>query len=359
MATTNWLSSLAQSWCIRALSHGPVPAHVAFIMDGNRRFAKRRARDSKYGHLLGWTALQSSLEWCLDLGVRVVTVYAFSIENFKRDPEEVKYLFDMMIDKLQLLSTESELVERHRIRIRICGQVSLLPLPVQQAAYDAERRTARHSGAILNICIPYTSRNEMAHAVSRVRSARETCSIAPTPPRSPFERAPTPSSSALATDPPSVERDSPDGSREDLSDLSPAELDAMTRQVEAKLYTAGCPPVDILLRTSGECRLSDFLLWQVCRSTTLQFVAPSWPEFSFWTFLPCLLDFQLARLGRSAQPPAFTFPTQLTWDPSRYPSALTASTLLLPAHEKTEVIGGEEAAYGSPPLEPTHFAAAQ
>ncbi|KAI9178940.1 cis-prenyltransferase [Blastocladiella emersonii ATCC 22665] len=256
-------------------------------MDGNRRFAKKLRQDKKVGHMMGWIALESALEWCLQLGIKVVTIYAFSIENFKRDPDEVSYLFEMMIEKFAYFATQNDFVERHQIRIRVMGDVSMLPIPVQRAAYEVERSTRHNHGAILNICIPYTARHEMREAVMTVRR----------------ELAMSPGGAAL----------------EDACDVS-----FLTRAVEAALQTASCPPVDILLRTSGEHRLSDFLLWQVVDRAQLAFVDASWPEFAFHTFLPTLLDYQLKRLAAAPlgsappPPPPPVLSKRIPWDPSRY-----------------------------------------
>ncbi|KAJ3364543.1 cis-prenyltransferase [Allomyces javanicus] len=265
------LVAWSQQWCLRVMACGPVPRHVAFIMDGNRRFAKKIHRDKRHGHYLGWLALESALDWCLQLGVQCVTVYAFSIENFKRDQDEVAYLFAMMIEKLALLSTESELVERHQIRIRILGDVRLLPINVQRAAAEAERRTCHHAGAILNICIPYTSRNEILTAVALARA-----------------------------------------------DPSPT-LDPTTA-VAHHLGTAGCPPLDLLVRTSGEHRLSDFLMWQASEQCLLKFVAPAWPEFGFWTFWPSLVEYQLAQVAKGEWRKGKWSVSQevMRWDAARY-----------------------------------------
>ncbi|KNE68887.1 di-trans,poly-cis-decaprenylcistransferase [Allomyces macrogynus ATCC 38327] len=263
------LVAWSQQWCLRIMACGPVPRHVAFIMDGNRRFAKKIHRDKRHGHYLGWLALESALDWCLQLGVQCVTVYAFSIENFKRDQDEVAYLFAMMIDKLALLSTESELVERHQIRIRILGDVRLLPINVQRAAAEAERRTCHHAGAILNICIPYTSRHEILTAVSLARVSSTSDPIA---------------------------------------------------AVAQHLGTAGCPPLDLLVRTSGEHRLSDFLMWQASEKCLLRFVSPAWPEFGFWTFWPSLVEYQLAQVARGEWRREKWSVSQevMRWDATRY-----------------------------------------
>ncbi|KAJ1498536.1 hypothetical protein HMI54_010385 [Coelomomyces lativittatus] len=142
----SWCSLRLQNWLLSVLSLGSVPNHIAFIMDGNRRFAKLGKMKAIEGHALGWKSLEKTLSWCFTLGVRIVTVYAFSIENFKRDPIEVAYLFDMVIEKLNYLLSHSDQIDLYKVRIRILGQIELLPLDVQKAIYTAEKSTQHHLG---------------------------------------------------------------------------------------------------------------------------------------------------------------------------------------------------------------------
>ncbi|KAK9837473.1 hypothetical protein WJX81_004936 [Elliptochloris bilobata] len=218
-------------------------------MDGNRRFAERRREDRAAGHTYGFYKLVDALEWCLDLGITTVSVYAFSMDNFKRPPAEVATLMALAHDKLRKIITERGLVERHGVRVRVLGDLARLPPEVQAAAEAVIAATAHHTRGMLNICFAYSSRQEMAGAVRAVQSAVSRGQVRP--------------------------------------------QDVTAEMLAGHLYTQGCPPVDLLLRTSGEARLSDFLLWQA-GGAQLAFARALWPELSFADLLRALVAFQAA-----------------------------------------------------------------
>ncbi|KAI8922350.1 putative undecaprenyl diphosphate synthase-domain-containing protein [Powellomyces hirtus] len=240
--------NFVQDSLIRLLRSGPVPKHVAFIMDGNRRYAKKVGVKAGVGHVMGSSKLEETLEWCLNLGVRVVTVYAFSIENFKRPQEEVDVLMDLACKKFEEFSENSEIVEKYSIRVRVLGDLSLLPPHVREAAMRAETSTRHNHRAVLNICCPYTARHEMAHSIGlAVQGVRE--------------------------------------GHIQQSDIDEPLLNNL-------MGTGEDSDLDVLVRTSGEKRLSDFLLWQVSGSCQVHFLDVLWPEFTFWNMLPILLSYQ-------------------------------------------------------------------
>ena len=226
---------------------GPVPRHVAFIMDGNRRWAKELGVKTLKGHNAGYEAMCGILEHCKDLGVEVVTVYAFSIENFKRSQEEVNHLMELAMAKFEDAILETGDLHKHRVRVRVLGDLSLLPKSVQEASARVTFSTAKNDGPICNICLSYTSQEEMA---ATVRSLVE-----------------------------GVER----------GELEPEDLDV--ELIGRAMYTADLPTPDLLVRTSGETRLSDFMLWQ-CATAQLAFTPVLWPSFSWWQLMKILLDFQ-------------------------------------------------------------------
>eukprot|EP00123_Amoebidium_parasiticum_P012733 comp21541_c0_seq1/m.30005 comp21541_c0_seq1/g.30005 ORF comp21541_c0_seq1/g.30005 comp21541_c0_seq1/m.30005 type:complete len:348 (-) comp21541_c0_seq1:41-1084(-) len=236
-----------KSAVVPALRAGKIPRHIAFIMDGNRRFAKEKGMRKIEAHTMGFTALKSTLEWCLDLGVEVVTVYAFSIENFHRPKEEVDDLMELAKTKFMELLGKSELVHRHGVSIRILGDLSLLRPDVQAVLAKCMWDTRHNTKAILNVCFSYTAQHEMTQAVKGIASAVETGKLQP------WEVC------------------------EDLIDQA--------------LYTGENPEVDVCVRTSGEVRLSDFLLWQTSFSL-LEFMHVMWPEFSLWHLAVAVLDYQ-------------------------------------------------------------------
>ncbi|RKP05668.1 dehydrodolichyl diphosphate synthase [Thamnocephalis sphaerospora] len=244
----NGTASMLRRSCIALARHGQVPRHIAFIMDGNRRFARKMHAETAQGHRWGFDTLEHILEWCLELGVEAVSVYAFSIENFKRPHDEVETLMNLTKEKLAMLCEKSELVRQYNVRIRIIGNLDLLPADVREACEHAMRMTAAHTKATLNICMPYTSRDEMTTAVRRAMRGVE------------------------------------------HAQLEPSDIDE--ELLERCLYTSSSPDVDILVRTSGEVRLSDYLLWQCGEHCQVHFVQQLWPELSAWRLLPLVLDYQ-------------------------------------------------------------------
>lgn len=250
----DWLYKSTQTLAVRALlivlAAGPIPRHVAFVMDGNRRYARRKHLDVSTGHADGFLALRRVLEICVRLDIRCVTAYAFSIENFKRSPTEVETLMSLAKTKLAELCEQGELLEQYGIRLNVLGKVSLFPEDVQVVVRRAEELTKKNSRAILNLCMPYTSRDEMASAMH----AAVTETLA-------------------AGDP--------------IESITEASIAAQLMTSRAR-----SPPLDVLVRTSGVRRLSDFLLWQCCEDTQIQFVDTNWPDFGLCDFVPILLEFQ-------------------------------------------------------------------
>ncbi|KAF9919030.1 cis-prenyltransferase [Lobosporangium transversale] len=233
---------------IKAMQQGAIPQHVGFIMDGNRRYGKKVNVGNK-GYYLGYDALAETLAVCMELGVKVVTVYAFSIENFKRPREQVELLMELAKDKLTELAENSELVRQYGVSVRVLGDVSLLPEDVRAAVHRAVDSTKHNNRAVLNMCFPYTSREELTMASRSLVSGVE------------------------------------------AHELDPS--DVTTSTLESSLYTRSCPPMDLLIRTSGEIRLSDFMLWQSSRACHIEFTDCYWPEFTFWKLLPILLRYQV------------------------------------------------------------------
>jgi ditrans,polycis-polyprenyl diphosphate synthase len=176
MGLLRWLHAkalaLARRCVLAVLAAGPLPAHVAFVMDGNRRYARARGRAVGDGHAAGFRALERVLEACLRLDVRCVSVYAFSLENFARPEREVQTLMDLAEAKLRALARRGALLHKYGARLNVCGRVELLPERVQRAVREAEELTKHNTHAVLNLCMPYTSRDEIATAVqTTVRDA--------------------------------------------------------------------------------------------------------------------------------------------------------------------------------------------
>ncbi|KAG8929730.1 cis-prenyltransferase, partial [Tulasnella sp. 418] len=228
-----WLQALIISWFTRlviaVLSAGPVPTHIAIIMDGNRRYARSHQKLVQEGHAEGFNALHRTLEVCLKLQIKCVSVYAFSIENFKRSPAEVEALMQLAKNKLMEFCRQDELLQRYGVRLNIIGRKEMLPEDVQEVASQVEYLTRHNTNAILNICMPYTSRDEMTSAIQT-----------------------------------SLQKSLPNtkgkGKRPDSMEFR----EITEHDIDANLLTnlKGSPPLDILIRTSGTNRFSDFMLWQ-------------------------------------------------------------------------------------------------
>ncbi|KAJ8341045.1 hypothetical protein SKAU_G00333360 [Synaphobranchus kaupii] len=244
--------SLIERLSANILKAGPMPKHVAFIMDGNRRYARKRHVERQEGHTQGFDKLAETLRWCLNLDIREVTVYAFSIENFKRCKEEVDGLMELAKQKFARLLEEQENLEKHGVCIRVLGDLTLLPLDLQQRIAKAVVSTRKHNKCFLNVCFAYTSRHEIANAVREMASGVEQGLIK-------------------------------------SSDVSESLLSKC-------LYSNNSPDPDLLIRTSGEVRLSDFLLWQTSYSC-LVFQSVLWPEYSFWNLCEAILQYQLNYLS--------------------------------------------------------------
>ncbi|KAJ5732734.1 hypothetical protein N7493_004215 [Penicillium malachiteum] len=339
---------------VGALRQGPIPQHVAFVMDGNRRFARSHGIETVEGHNLGFEALARILEVCYKSGVKVVTIYAFSIENFKRSKFEVDALMDMAKVKLSQMAQHGDLLDRYGARVRVLGRLDLLKPDVLAAVNKAVDLTSRNGDRVLNICFPYTSRDEITGAI------RDTVDDYSTPlqtngsARTPFSEShiahniraqnlgtrPQDSNSdsgSTSAESSGHEDDSPqnehrhrvyesgssfsssttlhlgqqdgqhqkNGAHESLNGdkptfMSPENISRQT--LSDHMLTKGTPPLDMLVRTSGVERLSDFMLWQCHENTEVVFLDVLWPEFDLWHFLPVLLGWQ-RRISKSRQNP--------------------------------------------------------
>ncbi|KAJ0415665.1 putative undecaprenyl diphosphate synthase-domain-containing protein [Aspergillus carlsbadensis] len=243
------------------LGTGPVPQHVAFIMDGNRRYAKSKKISTVEGYLLGGVVLVQTVNACFIYGIKAVTVYAFSIENFKRPKAEVDAIMGLAV---QHMSTIIEQISQqgHRTKVQILGRLDLFPENVQQSVRRLVVRTSHHTETTVNFCVGYTAREEITAAMRRTVAD---CTL--------------------------TSRNSSRSSRSTArTGMGPESNPISAHTLSENMYTAGCPPLDLIIRTSGERRLSDFLLWQCNRDNSeIVVVRCFWPEFGFlelfWVFL--------------------------------------------------------------------------
>ncbi len=208
-----------------------LPRHVAIIMDGNGRWAKQHKLKVALGHRQGVEALRSIIRESSDLGIEALSLYAFSTENWKRDPQEVEALMALM---LEFFFSEIDELDEKNVCIRILGDKDGLPEKQRQALVNAENRTAKNTGLKLNIAINYGGRAEIVRAVQVL--------------------------AGMVTS----------------GEMKAEEIDEET--VAKALYTKDLPDVDLLIRTSGEMRLSNFLLYQ-CAYAEFMFPTVLWPDF--------------------------------------------------------------------------------
>ncbi len=221
-----------------------IPAHVACIMDGNGRWAKKRLMNRVKGHERGVQTVKEIVTTCRELGIDVLTLYAFSTENWARPKDEVKALMYLL---KRFLKKEIEELHHKEIRLNILGQIERLPDDVRKQAEQAMAVTEKNSAMILNLALSYGAREEMTRAVQQIAVKVKS------------------------------------------GDLDPQNIAEKT--VSGHLYTAGMPDPDLIIRTSGEFRLSNFLMWQAAYSE-LVFTPTLWPDFTRQEFYQVLIDYQ-------------------------------------------------------------------
>ncbi|KAK0555976.1 cis-prenyltransferase [Tilletia horrida] len=287
------------SFVLPILALGPVPRHIAFIMDGNRRWATSHKTSIKSGHVSGFEALKRVLESCLALeGLECISVYAFAIDNFKRTQEEVDALMELASDRLIELASHGQIIAKHCVRIRIIGRTELLPAHVQEAVRKVEDLTRENNKALLNICIPYAARDEMAAAVRSTLTARMDQLL--------NDESESASQHQDAHEPlmnGHSQHHQQNGTAPHSSSHSQSSIyDPITaEELDRHMMFAHTPPLDLLVRTSGVRRLSDFMLWQCNTNTQLCFVDCYWPQFGLRHLIPILLNYQRAVWARAHQ----------------------------------------------------------
>lgn len=241
------LYSLYEWYLSRNLRSENMPHHVAIIMDGNRRFSRIQGDMNPIeGHKKGVSTLEKVLDWCVDLGIEIVTIYAFSIENFNRPPEEVKGLMQLFKHNFETIA-QNKRIHRNEVKLKAVGKLELLPEDVREAIKSAEESTSKYNKRQVNIAIGYDGRLEIVDAMKKLAyQVRE-------------------------------------------GKIDPEEIDE--RMVNENLYTAGLADPNLIIRTSGEERLSGFLLWQSSYSE-LYFCDSLWPQLRKVDFLRALRDYQ-------------------------------------------------------------------
>ena len=236
----------SKDWALaEAVDPDRVPAHIAIIMDGNGRWARRRGLPRAAGHKAGVEPVRTAVETSSRIGIQALTLYAFSVENWKRPRAEVDYLWRLM---RVYLRRELPEIMRNGIRFTCMGRLDGLPLQVRQELENAIDATAHNTGMRLNVAINYSGRAELVQAVNAI-----------------------------------VEEARLEGRLRDLRIDEEA--------IASRLYTAGLPDPDLLIRTSGEMRISNFLLWQIAYAE-LYITDTLWPDVRRADLLHAILDYQ-------------------------------------------------------------------
>jgi undecaprenyl diphosphate synthase len=235
--------SAEEAQLLAKLDLARLPRHVAVIMDGNGRWAQRKHLPRVAGHRVGTQTARSTIETCARLKVAALTLYAFSVENWRRPKTETDFLMQLLREYLR---TEMPLIQRNNIRMRFLGRSQELPAGVQQDMRHAEEKTAGNGGMVLSLALNYGGRAEIVDAANALLAER-----------------------------------SVQGSREPITE----------DEVSRRLYTAGLPDPDLMIRTSGEMRVSNFLLWQIAYAEI--FVTETlWPDFNRARLLEAFVEFQ-------------------------------------------------------------------
>ncbi len=228
---------------LKKLDLARLPKHIAVIMDGNGRWAQKRHLPRVAGHRAGTQSARTTIETCARLKVEALTLYAFSVENWRRPKAEIEFLMQLLREYLR---KEMPLLQKNNIRMRFLGRPEELPAAVQKDTREAAEATAGNTGMVLSIALNYGGRAEIVDAMNAILAERN----------------------------------------------GHAGTERVTEESLAQhLYTADLPDPDLLIRTSGEMRVSNFLLWQIAYAEILV-TETLWPDFNRARLLEALLDFQ-------------------------------------------------------------------
>lgn len=231
-----------------------LPEHIAIIMDGNGRWAKEKGQDRLFGHFNGVESVRNIVEGCAELGIKYLTLYAFSTENWDRPKDEVAGLMELLV---QTIKTEIPTLNKNNIRLHVIGNISLLPPNAKKEMEEACNETAGNTGLNLVMALSYSSRWEILNAVNSLLSARK-----------------------------NIKNDAP----------------VTDEEFKSYLCTHDFPDPELMIRTSGEFRISNFLLYQLAYSE-LYFTETLWPDFRKENLYEALLDYQNRerRFGKTSE----------------------------------------------------------
>ncbi len=231
-----------EAYLFEKLDLNQLPRHLAVIMDGNGRWAQRRHLPRIAGHKAGTETARTTIETCARLRIEALTLYAFSVENWRRPKAETDFLMQLLREYLR---QEMPLLQRNNIRMKFLGRADELPEAVQRDTREAEKETAENTGTVLCVALNYGGRAEIVNAVNQILKERKDT----TKPR------------------------------------------VTEEEFAEKMYTAGLPDPDLLIRTSGEMRVSNFLLWQIAYAE-IYVTETLWPDFNRARLLEAFVDYQ-------------------------------------------------------------------
>ncbi len=242
---------LYEKWLCLQTKEGTKPEHVAIILDGNRRWAVDKSLIPWIGHRHGANKIDELMDWCIELDVKCITLYAFSMENFRRPKKEVEEIMKLIEEKLHTI-LENERIHENKIRVKAIGRVDLLPESMQEVIKRVEESTKKYTDRFLNVALAYGGRAEIVDATKRIANKVKN------------------------------------------GVLKPEKINE--KLFEKHLYTAHMPKqdADLIIRTSGEERLSGFLSWQSAYSE-LCFVDVNWPDFRHIDLLRAVRTYQRRR----------------------------------------------------------------
>lgn len=231
--------------------NGDIPNHVALILDGNRRWAKRHLIMQKEGHWKGADAVENLLDWCEEFDIKIITLYALSAENLERDDEELQYLYELIRKRLEKLYNDPR-IHKNRMKVKGIGRIELLPDSIKDVLKRLDDATKDYDNHFLNIALAYGGQDELVDAVKKIG--------------------------------------------EEIQEGVLNVKDINKKIIESNLYTSHLPQSspDMILRTSGEKRLSGFLMWQSAYSE-LVFMDIFWPEFRKIDLMRAIRTFQERR----------------------------------------------------------------
>jgi len=240
---------------IDQIDRNKLPDHVAIIMDGNGRWAKQNGKERTFGHKNALKAVRASIETCRDLGIKYLTLYAFSTENWNRPKLEVSFLMTLLSSTIK-----AEIKELHEgnVRFNIIGDLSKLPSSARKDLEKALDLTKNNTGPVLTLALNYGAKEELLVAIKNIANQFKNGSI--------------------------------------------TDQDLTEELVEKNLYTHDMPMVDLMIRTSGETRISNFLLWQIAYAE-LYFTPVLWPDFTHEHFYEAILNYQgrERRFGKTSE----------------------------------------------------------